>query len=197
MEASLKEISSYDEMVKNFSDRNKNYVLLYKKGSETSDCSYRKIKKVVNQLRDINIVAADVNSVRDIHLKYRVTSAPSLLVFEGKKFIKIVKGCNDEKYYKSLFQRVLYIAPTVDNEAQPQKRVIVYSTPSCSWCNTLKTHLRKNGIRFTDVDVSRDRKAAETMVASSGQQGVPQIDINGEIIVGFDKKRINNFLKIK
>ncbi|MBU2554283.1 MAG: NrdH-redoxin, partial [Bacteroidetes bacterium] len=72
-----------------------------------------------------------------------------------------------------------------------------YSTPSCSWCNTLKTHLKKNGIRFTDIDVSRDQKAAEAMVHRSGQQGVPQTDINGEMIVGFDKARINTLLGIQ
>ncbi|HIE15791.1 MAG TPA: NrdH-redoxin, partial [Bacteroidales bacterium] len=80
---------------------------------------------------------------------------------------------------------------------KPQKRVTVYSTPSCSWCNTLKTHLRKHRIRFTDIDVSQDQAAAEAMVRRSGQQGVPQTDIEGEIIIGFDKNRINTLLGIQ
>ena len=73
----------------------------------------------------------------------------------------------------------------------------VYSTPTCSWCNVLKTHLRKNGIRFTDIDVSRDPKAAEDLVRKTGQQGVPQTDINGQVIVGFDKDKINRLLEIE
>ncbi len=192
----LKEIKSYDEMLQTFDEKKKNYVLLYKKGSQTSDCSYQNIEKATKEVNSVNVVAADVTNVRDIHPKYNVTSAPSLLVFSGKNFTKIVKGCNDENYYKSLFESTLFTALTIDGEEKQQKHVTVYSTPSCSWCNTLKTHLRKNGIRFTDVDVSKDQKAAEAMVRRSGQQGVPQTDINGEIIVGFDKNRINTLLGI-
>ena len=56
--------------------------------------------------------------------------------------------------------------------------------------------MRKNAIRFTDIDVSRDQAQAEELVRRSGQQGVPQTDIDGEFIVGFDKNRINKLLGI-
>jgi len=192
----LREIGSYEEMLRTLDEKRKNYILLYKKGSETSDCSYKSIEQAVEKVKNVNVAAADVTSVRDIHPKYSVTSAPSLLVFEGKRFTKIVKGCNGEVYYKGLFEENLFSASSAESEEKPQKRVTVYSTPSCSWCNTLKTHLKKNGIRFRDIDVSKDQKAAEAMVARSGQQGVPQTDINGEIIIGFDKNRINTLLGI-
>jgi len=193
----LKNIASHDEMLQFLNDGKKNYVLLYKKGTEASDCSYHNIAEALEKVKDIQVAAADVSVVRDIHGKYAITSAPSLMVFEGKNFIKTIKGCNENNYYKGLFEDALFTAKVADGEAKPQKRVTVYSTPSCSWCNTLKTHLKKNGVRFTDVDVSKDQKAAETMVARSGQQGVPQTDINGEIIVGFDKNRINTLLGIQ
>ncbi len=192
----LRKIGSYEEMLRTLDEKRKNYILLYKKGSETSDCSYKSIEQAVGKVKNINVAAADVTYVRDIHPHYSVTSAPSLLVFEGKNFIKTVKGCNDENFYKSLFESTFYTSTTTNGEEQPQKRVTVYSTPSCSWCNTLKTYLKKNGIRFRDIDVSKDQKAAEAMVTRSGQQGVPQTDINGEIIVGFDKNRINTLLGI-
>ena len=83
------------------------------------------------------------------------------------------------------------------SEGEPQKSVTVYSTPTCSWCNTLKSHLRKHRVYFTDVDVSADPSLAEELVRKSGQQGVPQTEIDGEIIVGFDKKRINSLLGIQ
>jgi glutaredoxin-like YruB-family protein len=73
----------------------------------------------------------------------------------------------------------------------------VYSSPLCSWCNTLKSYLRKNRIRFTDIDISRDKRAADELVKRSGQMSTPQTDINGEIIVGFDKNKINKLLEIK
>jgi glutaredoxin-like YruB-family protein len=100
-------------------------------------------------------------------------------------------------FYKSLFEDNLYHATSSSGEEKAQKRVTVYSTPTCTWCKTLKTHLKKNGIRFTDIDVSKDQKAAEAMVSRSGQQGVPQTDIAGEMIVGFDKTRINTLLGIQ
>jgi glutaredoxin-like YruB-family protein len=191
----LKEVSSHPEMLKQFDEKKKNYLLLYKKGTENSECSVRNIEEALENVKDVNLVAADVTLVRDIHPNYDVKTVPTLLVFEGDSFVKTVKGCNDADYYVSLFESALYSAKVDDNE-KPQKRVTVYSTPTCSWCNTLKTHLRKNGIRFTDVDVSKDQKAAEAMVKKSGQQGVPQTDINGKVIVGFDKQKINTLLGI-
>lgn len=79
---------------------------------------------------------------------------------------------------------------------KPQKRVIVFSTPTCTYCNLAKKYFNQNGIKFKDVDVSRDAAAARDMVRRSGQQGVPVIDIGGKIIVGFDKTKINKYLGI-
>lgn len=192
----LHKIDSYVQLMDCLKEGQKTYLLLYRKGSEASDCSYHNIENAVSKLDKISLCAADVSHVRDIHTHYPVTSVPSLLVFEGKQFSNVIKGCNDDGYYKSLFESVLFSAKATGN-GEAQKRVTVYSTPSCSWCTTLKNHLKKNGIRYTEVDVSRDEKAAEAMVKRSGQQGVPQIDIAGEMIVGFNKIRINNLLGIK
>ncbi|MGE5250678.1 MAG: glutaredoxin domain-containing protein [Bacteroidota bacterium] len=79
-------------------------------------------------------------------------------------------------------------------ETRPQPRVIVFSTPSCSFCNMAKKYFREKGIRFRDVDVSRDMAAARDMVRRSGQQGVPVIDIGGKIVVGFDRVKIDRYL---
>jgi glutaredoxin-like YruB-family protein len=73
----------------------------------------------------------------------------------------------------------------------------VFSTPNCPYCNLAKRYLRERGIRFRDVDVSRDPAAARDMVRRSGQQGVPVIDINGKIVVGFDRAKINQLLGLK
>lgn len=78
-----------------------------------------------------------------------------------------------------------------------QPRVIVFSTPNCPYCNMAKRYLRERGIRFRDVDVSRDPAAARDMVRRSGQQGVPVIDINGKIVIGFDRAKINQLLGLK
>lgn len=78
-----------------------------------------------------------------------------------------------------------------------QPKVIVFSTPTCSFCNTAKRYFRDKGIRFTDVDVSRDATAARDMQRRTGQMGVPVILINNKPIVGFDKPKINRMLNIK
>ncbi len=78
-----------------------------------------------------------------------------------------------------------------------QPRVIVFSTPTCSFCNAAKGYFRQKGIKYSDVDVSRDQAAARDMVRRSGQMGVPVIDIGGKIIVGFDRNKINQLLGIK
>ena len=79
---------------------------------------------------------------------------------------------------------------------KPQLRVIVFSTPTCSFCNMAKKYFREKGIKFNDVDVSKDPAAARDMVRRSGQQGVPVIDIGGKIVVGFDRVKINKYLGI-
>ena len=74
--------------------------------------------------------------------------------------------------------------------------VTVYSTPSCPWCHKEKEWLKQNNIPFRDVDVSEDHEAAVEMIRKSGQQGVPVADVNGQIIIGFDKEALKKALKL-
>jgi glutaredoxin 3 len=76
-------------------------------------------------------------------------------------------------------------------------KVIVYSTSTCPWCKKTKEFLKTNKIKFTDKNVGEDKKAAQDMIKKSGQTGVPVIDINGKIIIGFDEAEIKKQLKIK
>jgi glutaredoxin 3 len=77
------------------------------------------------------------------------------------------------------------------------RNVIVFSTPTCSWCRKLKTYLKENQIRFKDIDVSRDQRAASDMIRKTRQQGVPQMWIDNRPVVGFDKSKIDRMLHIK
>ncbi len=76
------------------------------------------------------------------------------------------------------------------------KNVIVYSTPTCPYCAKLKDFLKENNINFTEFDVSTDLTAAQEMTSKTGQMGVPVLDIEGEIIIGFDKEKIKFILEI-
>ena len=72
----------------------------------------------------------------------------------------------------------------------------IYSTPSCVYCKTLKSYLTSKNIEFSAIDVSIDEKALEYMVKVSGQMGVPVVEIDNNVIVGFDKQKIDELLKI-
>ncbi len=76
-------------------------------------------------------------------------------------------------------------------------RVIIFTTPTCTYCNAAKRYLRQRGIRFRDVDVSRDPAAARDMQRRSGQTGVPVLDIDGHIVVGFDRAKIDQLLGLQ
>ncbi|NMB83586.1 MAG: NrdH-redoxin [Ignavibacteria bacterium] len=78
-----------------------------------------------------------------------------------------------------------------------QPKVIMFTTPTCSFCNNAKRYFREKNIRFTEVDVARDPKAAEDMLRRTGQRGVPVILINNRPVVGFDVPKINLLLNIK
>jgi len=72
----------------------------------------------------------------------------------------------------------------------------IFSTPTCSYCQTLKSFLKEKNIEFEDIDVSKNEIALKEMVDKSGQMGVPVIDIDGQIVVGFDRNKIVELLKI-
>jgi glutaredoxin 3 len=74
------------------------------------------------------------------------------------------------------------------------KKVTVYSTSTCPFCVRAKQFLKDNNIEFTHYDVGSDQAKAQEMMKKSGQMGVPVLDIEGTIIVGFDKERIKEVL---
>lgn len=74
--------------------------------------------------------------------------------------------------------------------------VIVYSTPTCPYCVMAKDYLTEKNIPFENVDVSADPARAREMIQKSGQRGVPVIDIDGTIIVGFDRNRLDEILNL-
>ena len=68
--------------------------------------------------------------------------------------------------------------------------VRIYSTPTCIYCKYAKEFFKKNNIEYTDLNVAEDEKAREEMISKSQQMGVPVIDIDGKLVVGFDQRKI-------
>jgi glutaredoxin-like YruB-family protein len=78
--------------------------------------------------------------------------------------------------------------------ANRQPRVVVFSTPTCPWCDRVKAYLRQQKVTFRDVDVSRDQAAARDLVRRTGQMGVPVVEIGGKPVIGFDRAKIDRLL---
>jgi len=74
-------------------------------------------------------------------------------------------------------------------------KVIVYSTPTCPYCVYAKEYFNENNVQFEDIDVTKDKVKAQEMVTKSGQMGVPVIDIDGNILVGFQPEAFEQLLK--
>ena len=188
-------INSLEQLRTKLPTKGRAYLLLYKKGSEVSDCALKNLNRTETEENQLEVMVADVAMVKDIHPEYGVKTVPSLLEFENGTYRNIYKGCHQPEVFGAIFDEAVYQAKMAA-EGKIAKQVRVYSTPSCSWCTTLKSYLNKNKIRYQDVDISRDERAAQDLKNQTGQQGVPQTEINGQWVVGFDQKRLNELLEI-
>jgi len=73
----------------------------------------------------------------------------------------------------------------------------IYTTTTCPYCVMAKRFFKENNVKYEEVNVQENRDATEEMIQKSGQMGVPVIDVNGTIIIGFDKKALEKALKLK
>jgi len=191
----LEHIKSHSELQDNLKFSKDVFLLLYKSQAENSECALKNIAES-DEKAGINILAADVNSVKDIHENYKINTVPTLLQFSKGKLITVLKGCHEPGFFKSIFEKTLYSAGN-HKEEKKNKTVVVYTTPTCPHCTTVKNYLKGLRIPFRDINVAQDQKLAEAMIKKSGQQGVPQVEIDGNMIVGFNKKKIDELLEIR
>ncbi|MFH0876311.1 MAG: glutaredoxin domain-containing protein [archaeon] len=84
----------------------------------------------------------------------------------------------------------------IKNKTSGKHDIKIYSTPTCPWCIRVKSYLKDNKVEFKDYNVATDETAREEMMQKSGQIGVPVIDIDGTIIIGFDKHEIDHKLSL-
>ena len=80
---------------------------------------------------------------------------------------------------------------------QTRHCVLVFTTPTCPWCQRAKGYLRSQGVLFKEIDVSRDQRAANDLVRRTGRIGVPVIEIDGRPVVGFDQPQIDRLLGLR
>ena len=74
------------------------------------------------------------------------------------------------------------------------KKIVIYSTPTCPYCKRAKDYLSQKGIPYTDINVAADKDKAKEMIQKSGQMGVPVIVVDDEVIVGFNQGKLDELL---
>lgn len=74
-------------------------------------------------------------------------------------------------------------------------KIKIYTAPGCPYCYLLKEYLKSKNVSFEEIDVSKDEKAAKELIQKTNQMVVPVLEFNGEIVVGFDKEKIDQILE--
>jgi len=78
-----------------------------------------------------------------------------------------------------------------------QQKVLMYGTKICTWCAKTREFFKEHNVKYKEIDVGKDAKAAQKMIEKSGQNGTPVIEIGKEMVMGFDEDRLRKILKIK
>ncbi len=167
-------------------------LIFYTEKSEKSKEVVKIFKEIKEENKEVAIFSVNASEVKDIHPLFGINTVPTVVAVKNGEISKIIYGVQNKQYY----QMLLYDAPIKQKEKRKFKNVIVYTSPNCPWCSTVKSYLRQHGIPFREVDISKDEREAERLVRKSGQMAVPQTEINGKIVVGFDKSKLDNLLGI-
>lgn len=143
---------------------------------------------------DVAVHTVDVGRVKDVHRRLGVTVVPTVVVVKDGFVTRQVIGENSvEEYEAALLGGPP--APRPATEApRAGHRVTVYTGSWCPWCTKAKQYLRQRGVPFTEIDVSIEPREADALLRRTGQTGVPQLDIDGQYVIGFDKARIDRLL---
>jgi glutaredoxin-like YruB-family protein len=144
----------------------------------------------------------DVVAVPDVHPRFEITGMPTVVLVRDGKVVQRLVGPQKPAVYARALKApgapaaapAAHASAAAASARKPAHHVVVYTTDVCPWCVRVKSYLRQNDVPFREINVQRDPDAARRMVERSGQQGVPQLDIDGRVIVGFDKPRIDSLL---
>lgn len=167
-------------------------VLFYTQSSAKSQQSLKALESLKEKHSDLPIYKIDASQVKDIHPRYDIHSVPTLVTFRNGKKAEIISGVQTEGFYARLLEKPA-VYSSVDGNGQAH-RVTVYTTPTCPYCDMVKKYLNSKDVSYTEVDVASDQEAASELVQRTGQQGVPQTEIDGSYVVGYNTKELDRLL---
>ena len=163
--------------------------------SSAAKRALNELKEFSEENKEIPVYVVDVEKVKGVHKLFGVKNVPTVLAVEKEKVTRRIEGVESAQLYAQVLAGA-HPSHHKKGEKTVAHRIIVYTGPGCSHCAAAKKYLRLKGVGFREIDVSRDQHAAETLMRRSGQMGVPQIDIDGHIIVGNDQLKIDRLLSI-
>ena len=164
--------------------------------SEAAQRALRELEQFARDCDGIPVYVVDVQRVKGIHNDYDVHRVPTVLAVQNGKTVERIEGVESAQFY-ALHLSGASPQPNRSGAKGQRRTVIVYSGPGCPACGRLKAYLRQHGVRFREVNIAEDRHAAEQLVRRSGQMAVPQTDINGRLVVGFDQSKLDRLLAIQ
>jgi glutaredoxin-like YruB-family protein len=164
--------------------------------SDAAGRALEELKEFASENEEVPVFVVDVQKVKGAHKEYDVERVPTVLAVKEGNVTKSVEGVQSARFYALHFAGAAPRRAAGSGDGQVQ-HVVVYSGPGCPACGQLKNYLRRHGVAYREVDISRDQRAAEKLARRSGRMAVPQTDINGRLVVGFDRPRLNRLLGIR
>jgi len=171
-------------------------LFFYGSFSEPAQRALRELEEFKRENEDVPAFGIDVQKVKGLHKEFGVENVPTVVVLKKGTVAQSLEGVKSARFYDVAIGGSAPSRPGKKTERRP-KRVVVYTGPGCPPCGLLKTYLRRHGVAFREVDISRDQRAAEKLVRRSGQMAVPQTDIDGRLVVGFDRAKLDRLLGIQ
>ncbi|MBD3274484.1 MAG: glutaredoxin [Candidatus Marinimicrobia bacterium] len=168
-------------------------VLFYTESSDKSLQSLQALKNLDAKKEDAVIYTVDAKSVSDIHPEYDISSVPTVVVFRNGEATEIITGVQTEGFYKRLLQKFEVSGSNGNGQSQ---RVTVYTTQTCPYCDSVKRYLSSKNVSYSEIDISADEAAAQELVQRTGQQGVPQTEIDGKFVIGYDTNELDRLLNL-
>ncbi len=168
-------------------------LIFYANFSSPAKRALSELKQFSKENENVPVYVIDVEKVTKVHKQFGVENIPTVVAVKKGKVSWRIEGVESAQLYTRILSGTTFLSKK-NGEKEVSHRVVVYSGPGCPACGTAKTYLRRQGIHFREIDISRDRYAAERLIQRSGQMAVPQIDIDGHLVIGFNQTEIDRLL---
>ncbi len=184
-----------DKHLQEVQEKHREFLILvfYANFSSSAKRALAELENFSKENKEAPVYVIDVQRLKGIHKQFGVENVPTVLALEKGKVACRIEGVESAQFYARILSGAAPSRPK-KGERTISHRVIVYSGPGCPACGAAKSYLRRRGVSFREIDISRDQHAAERLVRRSGQMAVPQIDIDGHLVVGFDQAKIDRLL---